>query len=340
MTLPLAISTGDPGGVGPEIALAVALEARHDEPAILFGDASWLARRARALAGEDAYFVFELGAELDGLPRGKIGLADVGVWSAEAREHRATGAGGAAQLSALDAAIAAARAGKVRGLVTAPMSKSAVHHAGHDFVGHTEHLARACGLADDEVTMLFLGPRLRVGLVTTHVAIADAPSEITTPRVLRTVLHLGAAVMRIAAERAPDRPVRVVVAGLNPHAGEDEMFGSEEPRFIVPAIKLARTRAPYADGRAVLEGPIGAETAFRNAASGTIDAVVAMLHDQATIASKLLDWGDAVNTTWGLPFVRTSVDHGVAYDAAESGKIEVDGMRAAFRMAQRLTREG
>jgi len=338
MNLPLAISTGDPGGVGPEIALAVALEARHSDPAILFGDAGWLARRARALADADACFVFERGAELVAPPFGKIGIADVGVWSAEALEHRATGSGGAAQLKALDAAIAAARGGRVRGLVTAPMSKSAVHHAGHDFVGHTEHLARACGLADDEVTMLFLGPRLRVGLVTTHVAIANVPSEITPARVLRTVLHLGAALVRVADERA-SRQLRVAVAGLNPHAGEDGMFGDEEPRLIAPAIAAARGFAPYVDGRVVLEGPLGAETAFRNAASGLLDAVVAMFHDQATIASKLLDWGDAVNTTWGLPFVRTSVDHGVAYDAAASGKIEVDGMRAAFRMAQQLTRD-
>lgn len=338
MTLPLAISTGDPGGVGPEIALAVALEARHVDPAVLFGDASWLARRARELAGADAYFLLERGSDL-APPAGKIGLADAGSWSAEALEHRATGAGGVAQLNALDAAIGAARGGRVRGLVTAPMSKSAVHHAGYDFVGHTEHLARACGLADDEVTMLFLGPRLRVGLVTTHVSIASAPSEITTPRVLRTVLHLGAALVRVATPHA-GRPLRVAVAGLNPHAGEDRMFGDEEPRLIEPAMAAARERAPYLGGRVVLEGPLGAETAFRNAASGSLDAVVAMLHDQATIASKLLDWGDAVNTSWGLPFVRTSVDHGVAYDAAASGKIQVDGMRAAFRMAQQLTRAG
>lgn len=335
MTLPLAISTGDPGGVGPEIALAVALEARQSDPAVLFGDAVWLARRARSLAGEDACVVFERGAAFVA-PPGKIGLVHVADWSAEALQHRATGAGGDAQLRALDGAIDAARAGRVRGLVTAPMSKSAVHHAGHDFVGHTEHLARANGLADDDVTMLFLGPKLRVGLVTTHVSIAEAPAEITTPRVLRTILHLGQALVRVM-----DRSkLRLAVSGLNPHAGEDGMFGDEEPRLIAPAMIEARSRAPFVDGRVVLEGPLGAETAFRNAANGTLDGVVAMLHDQATIASKLLDWGDAVNTTWGLPFVRTSVDHGVAYDAAASGSIQVDGMRAAFRMGQRLTRAG
>jgi 4-hydroxythreonine-4-phosphate dehydrogenase len=340
MTLPLAISTGDPGGVGPEIALAVALETRDHDPAVVFGDASWLALRAQALAGSDACVVLERDAADLVPPPGKIGLVDVGRWPAEALEHRATAAGGAAQLRALDGAIQAALDGRVRGLVTAPMSKSAVHQAGYDFVGHTEHLARACGLADDEVTMLFLGPRLRVSLVTTHVSIAGAPSQITTPRVLRSILHLGAALVQIAPPLAAGRPLRVAVAGLNPHAGEDGMFGDEEPRLIAPAIAEARRREPFADHRVVLEGPLGAETAFRNAASGTIDAVVAMLHDQATIASKLLDWGEAVNVTWGLPFVRTSVDHGVAYPAAASGQAQVDGMRAALRMAQLLTRGG
>jgi 4-hydroxythreonine-4-phosphate dehydrogenase len=340
MTLPLAISTGDPGGVGPEIALAVALETRHEDPAVLFGDATRLAGRAQTLGGSGAWIVLERDATDLVPPRGKIGLVDVGSWPAEALEHRATAAGGAAQLRALDGAIQAARSSRVRGLVTAPMSKSAVHHARPDFVGHTEHLARACGLAGDEVTMLFLGPRLRVSLVTTHVSIAGAPSEITTPRVLRSVLHLAAALVRVAPPLATGRRLRIAVAGLNPHAGEDGMFGDEEPRLIAPAIALAREREPFADGRVVLEGPLGAETAFRNAASGSIDAVVAMLHDQATIASKLLDWGEAVNVTWGLPFVRTSVDHGVAYAAAESGQVQVDGMRAALRMAQLLTRGG
>lgn len=338
MTRPLAISTGDPGGVGPEIALRVALEARNDDRIVLFGDAGWLSRRARELGGEGACFAVEPRASEAWSGQGQVGIADVGAWSAEAREHRPTAAGGAAQLRALDAAIAAARAGRVRGLVTAPMSKEAVHGAGHDFVGHTEHLARACGLADDAVTMLFLGPRLRVSLVTTHVAINLAPREITPARVLRSCLHLGAALLRIAPARADGQPLRVAVAGLNPHAGEAGMFGDEEPRLIEPALQAARAQAPFADRRVILEGPIGAETAFRNAANGSVDGVVAMLHDQATIASKLLDWGDAVNTTWGLPFVRTSVDHGVAYDAAERGVAEADGMRAALRMAQLLTR--
>ncbi|HKP55479.1 MAG TPA: 4-hydroxythreonine-4-phosphate dehydrogenase PdxA, partial [Polyangiales bacterium] len=261
---PLAISTGDPGGVGPEIALRVALETRHQDPVVLFGDAEWLRRRARALGAEECRVLDPTASEL-AVARGSIGLVDVGRWSAEACEHRATAAGGDAQLRALDAAIAAAATGRARGLTTAPMSKAAVTLAGHDFIGHTEHLARATGLADDQVTMMFLGKRLRVALVTTHLAIAQAPLEITPPRVLRSVLHLGTALLRVLPARPSGGPPRMCVTGLNPHAGEAGMFGDEEPRAIQPAIDEARRRSPFADGKLLLEGPVPAETAFRNA---------------------------------------------------------------------------
>lgn len=335
---PLAISTGDPGGVGPEIALQVALAARQDDPVLLFGDAAWLAARAGELGvGCDALRRFAPPCASFELAAGQIGLVEVGVpWNAEALAHHASAASGLAQLRALDAAIAAALSGKVRGLVTAPMSKEAVNLAGFEFTGHTEHLARAAGLADDAVSMLFLGPRLRVGLVTTHVSIVRAPAEITVARVLRTILHTAEALLRDAGDS--DRRLVLAVAGLNPHAGEAGLFGDEEQKVLVPAMEAARSRAPFVGGRIELRGPVPAETAFRLAASGGLDAIVAMLHDQATIASKLLDWGEAVNVTWGLPFVRTSVDHGVAYDAAASGKIDSAGMFAALALARRLTR--
>ena len=334
---PLAISSGDPGGIGPEIALRVALQARLHDRLVLFGDAEWLCARAQALGvPSEALRRFAPEAPLVLAP-GELGIADAGVrWTEAASEHCATARGGQAQLAALDRAIDAALSGQVRGLVTAPMSKQAVNLAGAAFSGHTEHLARRCGLADDAVTMLFLGPKLRTGLVTTHVSIARAPSEITEPRVLRTILHTGEALLR-SAPRRPSQPFVLAVAGLNPHAGEAGLFGDEEPRVLAPAIAAARVRPPFDSGAIELRGPLGAETAFRQAASGQLDGVVAMLHDQATIASKLLDWGQAVNVTWGLPFVRTSVDHGVAYDAAASGKVDSDGMAAALAMAQRLT---
>ena len=334
---PLAISTGDPGGVGPEISVRVAVAERARERLVLFGDAVWLAARAEVAGVPRAALRKFSASDAFPLALGEIGLVDAGVpWDVEALAHRATPRGGHAQLRALELAIDAALSGRVRGLVTAPMSKEAVNLYGAEFTGHTEHLARAAGLHDDAVSMLFLGPKLRVALVTTHVSIARAPQEITQPRVLRTLLHLAQALLRSGAKASGNKLV-IGVAGLNPHAGEAGLFGDEELRVVTPAIEQARASAPYADGRVELRGPIPAETAFRIAASGQLDGVVAMLHDQATIASKLLDWGDAVNVTWGLPFVRTSVDHGVAYDAAERGVADPAGMASALAMAQRLT---
>jgi 4-hydroxythreonine-4-phosphate dehydrogenase len=270
------------------------------------------------------------------LAPGAIGLCDAGVpWVGQSRRHEPTVEGGRAQLAALDAAARVAVAGHVRALVTAPMSKTAVHLAGYDFIGHTEHLARAAGLADDDVTMMFIGPRLRVALATTHLSIANVPAAVTEARVRRAIEHLAQALLRLQppSKGAPS----IVVTGLNPHAGEAGLFGNDEARAIVPAIKNAAAREPFVDGRVRLRGPTGAETAFRQAASGAVDGVVAMIHDQATIASKLLDWTFAVNVTWGLPFVRTSVDHGVAYDAAASNSADAQGMMSAITMAQQLT---
>jgi 4-hydroxythreonine-4-phosphate dehydrogenase len=341
---PLALTSGDPGGVGPEVAVRAALQAL-DAPQgegagglLLYGDAQVLAAEAtRQGAAPERLVRIDRGAER-ALPAGTLGLVDVGLaWTAEARSHAATAAGGRAQLAALDAAIEAALGGRVRGIVTAPMSKAAVNLGGHDFMGHTEHLARAAGLRDDEVTMMFLGPRLCVALATTHVAVADLPREVTTPRVLRAIEHLAEALLRLrVGSTSAAMPLRLGVTGLNPHAGEGGLFGDEEIRAIEPAVRSARERAPFSDGRIQLTGPLGAETALRFAASGELEGVVAMTHDQATIASKLLDWTLAVNVTWGLPFVRTSVDHGVAYDAAAQGTADAAGMRSALEMALRL----
>jgi 4-phospho-D-threonate 3-dehydrogenase / 4-phospho-D-erythronate 3-dehydrogenase len=334
---PLAISTGDPGGVGPEVALRAAAALGSDDRCLLFGDARALRERAIALGIQQARLHhLERSATLE-LPQGGIGFVDTGrPWDEEAVQHAATPSGGAAQLAALDGAIEAARSGAARAIVTAPMSKHAVHLAGHAFIGHTEHLARGVGLADDDVTMMFLGPRLRVALVTTHLSIRELPEAITPGRVLRTIVHLAEAVQSLASGETGVKPL-VLVTGLNPHAGEAGLFGDEELRSIAPAIERARAQPPFADGQVRLAGPLGAETAFRQAASDPSAAVVAMAHDQATIASKLLDWTQAVNVTWGLPFVRTSVDHGVAYDAAAAGTADARGMLSALAMAQRLT---
>ena len=181
--------------------------------------------------------------------------------------------------------------------------------------------------------MMLVSDRFRIAHVTLHLGIREALDLIDTQRIVRTLNAANAALERIGIE-AP----KIAVSGINPHAGEGGLFGDEEPRSIEPAIRRAAAAVPFADGRVQLEGPIPAETSFRVAAQGEVAGVVAMMHDQATIASKILDWGTAVNVTWGLPFVRTSVDHGVAYDAAASGEVDARGMASALELASQLAR--
>jgi len=317
MTGVLAIATGDPAGVGPDVSVRALAALPPGAPApMLFGDARDLEARlvAAGLAGRASVH--------------DVGTCDPGVTGAHA-DHPASGR---IALASLDAAIDAVLAGRARAVVTAPVSKAAITLAGHRFIGQTEHLARRAGLLDDDVTMMFLGPRLRVSLATTHLAVRDVPGAITVPRVARAVRHLAAALVALGTPAGSS----VVVSGLNPHAGEHGLFGDEDDRVIAPAVQLLRAETPFADGRLRLVGPRPAEAAFREAQSGEVAGVVAMFHDQATIASKLLDWGQAVNVTWGLPFVRTSVDHGVAYDAARTGTADASGMIAALLLALRL----
>ena len=328
--LPLLVPVGDPAGVGPSVALTAAARLIARDRIVLLGDAGALqevaasrgVRATRLTRAEDAR-------------TGELGLLHVAQWNASmVSSHAPSAGGGEAQLRALDEAITLVLAGSGRAVVTGPTSKEAIVSAGHAFVGQTERLAQRAGLRDDDVTMMFLGPRLRVALVTTHLALADVPSEISVPRVVRATRHLVEALLRAESLR----PLRVLVAGLNPHAGEHGLFGREELDTLAPALRELAELPAVRAGEVLLEGPVPAEAAFRFASSGRAHGVVAMYHDQATIASKLLDWGSAVNVTWGLPFVRTSVDHGVAYDAARDGTADDEGMLAALEMAQRLTR--
>lgn len=330
---PLALAVGDPAGVGPEVAVRAAA-APNDDATVLYGDGADLSRRLEVLGVTPAFVGPSVGSRVAPLGAGQVGVIDVGGVPDPVRQaHAPSAAGGRAQLAALDAAIADALAGRCRAIVTGPTSKEAVTLAGAAFTGQTEHLARAAGLAADDVTMLFLGPKLKVSLVTTHLSIRAVPEAITGARVERATLHLAEAVSRLSDGATIPT---LVVSGLNPHAGEGGLFGDEEERVVAPTVAALRRGEPFAGGGFVLEGPTPAEAAFRAAAAGRVDGVVAMFHDQATIASKLLDWGQAVNVTWGLPFLRTSVDHGVAYDAAAAGAASADGMVAALGLARRL----
>lgn len=267
---------------------------------------------------------------------GQIGVfapAEGGLVPREAPFGDPTPAAGRAQLAWIDMALQLVAGGDAGALVTGPVSKHAIASSGgraRSFRGHTEYLAARLG--SKEVVMAFWSDKLVVSLVTTHLPIAKVSRAITPEGVSSATFHTAELVRRLG-KRAP----RVAVSGLNPHAGEQGLLGREELERIEPGITAAKKRLARARSRAVLEGPLGAETAIRKAYAGSYDAVVAMYHDQATIPMKLVGFGDAVNVTLGLPIVRTSVDHGTGYDIAGSGKADARGMQAALALAVRLT---
>jgi 4-hydroxythreonine-4-phosphate dehydrogenase len=333
MLPPLAISAGDPAGVGPVVTAAALARCLGTDRALVYGDAAWM-ERALQRYGFDALRRI-VPADAERLGPGEVGLVHIADWPLSMVHARApTIDGGGVQREALEAACDAAIAGRARAIVTGPVSKEAVSLSGVSFRGQTEHLARRAGIHVENVTMMFLGPRLKVALVATHWSIKRVPSTVTREHIERSVRHLTDALGRWTPDT---RPLRIEVTGLNPHAGEGGLLGTEEETIIGPTLEALRDEVPYSNGEVELLGPTPAEAAFRYAADGRAHGVVAMFHDQATIPSKLLDWGEASNVTWGLPFVRTSVDHGVAYDAAASGTASDSGMVAAIRAAQRLT---
>jgi len=329
----LAVSIGCPSGVGPEVSVAAAAQSRAR--VLLVGDLGALKAAARVRevdprrlarvedpreafdsADEEAIFVYE--------PPG------IALGAADRIPGRPSRAAGAAQLAWIDAATDLVTTGVADALVTGPVSKDAIARSGakgaRAFRGHTERLDAP------EVTMAFWTDRLTTSLVTTHLALADVPAAITPDEVARAVYWTGRFVAQLGARG------RLAVAALNPHAGEGGLIGTEEQRAIEPGIVRARKRLERAGVEVLVEGPVPAETAFRLAATGTYVAVVAMYHDQATIPMKLLGFGEAVNVSLGLPIVRTSVDHGTAYDRAGKGTADARGMIEALSLAQILVR--
>jgi 4-hydroxythreonine-4-phosphate dehydrogenase len=317
---------GCPSGIGPEVAVVAASRARGSR-IVLVGDIGTLLEAAALRRISERRFV-----TFDGTPppARSIVLAQAGhtLPPGERRPGAPGRAAGASQLAAIEAAYRLAkRHGGV--LVTGPVSKHAVAKSGvrgaSRFIGHTEWLERLDGSKSS--VMCFAGGGLSTSLVTTHVPLARVPSLLTPAGVAKSTVEL----VRLLRALGRARP-SVAVASLNPHAGEGEMFGAEERRAIAPGIARARRSARGAR----IEGPIGAETAFRKARAGVYDGVVAMYHDQATIPMKLVAFGEAVNVTMGLSIVRTSVDHGTAYDIAWTGKADPSGMIAALEMAVKL----
>lgn len=328
----IALSVGCPAGVGPEVSIAAAA-AERSARVLLVGDAGAIEQAAEG-RGVDAGRVVRVSepSAAWALPRGRIA-----VWQPtrdlpqrDRKPGAPTRASGAAQLAWIDAASDLVARGDADGLVTGPVSKESIVRSGAEsFRGHTEYLQRRLGAR--EVVMAFWSPSLVTSLVTTHLPLGGVPRAVTPSAVARATYWLA----WLLAQLSPSVP-RVAVAGLNPHAGEGGLLGGEEKASIVPGIVRARARLKAARIAAVIDGPIPAESAFRLALTRNWDGVAAMYHDQATIPMKLTGFGDAVNVSLGLPIVRTSVDHGTAYDRAGTWTADARGMRAAIGLAVKL----
>jgi 4-hydroxythreonine-4-phosphate dehydrogenase len=334
----ILVSIGCPCGIGPEVSVVAAAKESRSGGArtVLVGDfgAVSAAAKGRGIAARRLVRVADP-AEGWRLEEGRIAVwqptADLAA--ADRTPGAPTRLSGAAQLAWIDAACDRVRIGEASALVTGPVSKEAIVRSrapgSAAFLGHTEHLQRR--LRAREVVMAFWSPGLVTSLATTHLPLARVPRALTAPVVARAAYWLAWLLARTLG-RAP----RVAVAALNPHAGEGGLLGGEEKTRIVPGIARARSRLRASRIQATLTGPVAAESAFRLASAGEWDGVVAMYHDQATIPMKLAEFGEAVNVSLGLPIVRTSVDHGTAYDRAGTWTADAAGMRGAIALALRL----
>jgi 4-hydroxythreonine-4-phosphate dehydrogenase len=318
----LALTMGDPSGIGPEVLVRAAATPPGGCRLAALGDRKVLASALERFAPE-LCLVERPAPEA---VTGEAGLLEV-LHTGDLGEALAAGqvraASGEAACRAVLQAIDWALEGRVSGIVTAPLHKEALAAAGHPWPGHTELLAERAGAR--EVAMMMVGDRLRVVLVTIHCPLAEVPGRLTIAAELRALrlAHEGARSLGVIAPR-------IAVAGLNPHAGEGGRFGTEEVEVIAPAIAQART-----EGLCV-EGPLAGDTVFLAAVQGRFDVVVAQYHDQGLIPIKLEGLDRGVNVTLGLPFVRTSPDHGTAFDRAWEGTADPGSMRRAIEVALEL----
>lgn len=323
---PLAVTMGEPAGVGGELLLALWARRREDDlpPLVALDDPdrlSALARRleieapVRVVSGpEEAVEVFP-----SALPVVPVPLAVPVVLG------KPDPANGPAVIKAIDLAVELVLAGRAGAVVTNPIQKSSLHAAGFRHPGHTEYLAHLTGIEGEPVMMLE-GGGLRVVLSTIHIAIKDVPDRLTTEAIIHVGRVAAAALKRDFGIPAP----RLAVAALNPHAGEGGAMGREEIEIIVPAIERLKSEGIEAFG------PSPADTLFHAKARERYDAVICQYHDQGLIPLKTLDFESGVNITLGLPIVRTSPDHGTALDLAGTGRADPSALRAAIRAAERM----
>jgi 4-hydroxythreonine-4-phosphate dehydrogenase len=328
MVKPLALTSGEPAGIGPDIAIAAWL--RRSElklPAFyLTGDRDFLRNRARLLGLDielkDVQPEYAVAAFPDALPVVATG-------------HIATAQPGRPDDSSADAAIGSIRhavsdviAGRAAAVVTNPIAKNVLYRAGFRHPGHTEFLAElaASGGKPPQPVMLLWSPALAVVPVTIHLSLRDAIAQLSSELIVSTARIVVADLKRRFGVAHP----RLAISGLNPHAGEYGSLGTEEEAIVAPAIETLR-----GDGIDV-RGPLPADTMFHEAARKTYDCAICMYHDQALIPVKTLAFDDAVNVTLGLPFIRTSPDHGTAFDIAGSGRANPSSLIAALRLAARM----
>ncbi|HXR44881.1 MAG TPA: 4-hydroxythreonine-4-phosphate dehydrogenase PdxA [Pseudolysinimonas sp.] len=323
----IAVTMGDGAGVGPEICVAACLDPGTLERSrpVVIGDAVRL-RRAAQILGVDARIVPVAGvADADFTP-GRVNVIDLGLLPADLPWGELSAVAGDAAFQYVRVACELAVAGEVQAICTAPLNKEALHLGGHLYPGHTELLAELTGAR--EVSMMLSTPKLRVIHVTTHIGLIDAVAAIEPGLVERTIRR-GDEALRRAGIAHP----RIGVCAINPHAGEHGLFGyGEEAEKIAPAIE--RVQADGIDAR----GPLPADTAFFLAGRGDYDLIVAMYHDQGHGPVKVLGIDTGTNITVGLPVIRTSVDHGTAFDIAGTGTVDTRSMVEALRQAGELAR--
>ncbi len=316
---PLVMSCGDPAGIGPEISVAAWEALGASIPFVWIGDPAHLPAQSRWEAIENLSEAGNVSEKaLPVLPHS---------FATAAQPGKPDNAHAPAVIDVIARAVALVQSGAASGLVTCPINKAALKRgAGFGFPGHTEYLAQLAGGAS--VAMMLVCPELRVVPVTIHVPLAEVQNALSAPLLERSVRLTYEALRRDFAISQP----RLAVAGLNPHAGENGTIGQEEITLILPVLEKLRSEG------IMLEGPLSADTMFHAAARARYDAAICMYHDQALIPIKTIDFATGVNVTLGLPFIRTSPDHGTAYDIAGKGIADPSSLIAAVRLADQIAR--
>lgn len=329
---PLALSIGDPSGIGPEIAVAAWLRRNADIPPFyLIADPALVSARARLLGEEIPLAEVTPAQALDRFPR------FMPIVPLESRFTDTPGhpdkANAFGIIEAIDRAVADCFSGMAAAVVTCPIAKKPLYDAGFGFPGHTEYLAHLATQRTGKPirpVMMLAGPELRTVPVTIHIALSEVPKSLTTDLIVETA-RITAKDMRIRFGLANPR---LAISGLNPHAGEDGAMGTEDRDVIAPAIATLKAEGVDAFG------PLPADTMFHTSARTRYDVALCMYHDQALIPAKALAFDEAVNVTLGLPFIRTSPDHGTAFDIAGKGIARPDSLIAALKLAGKLAETG